>query len=221
MGPPSNVMNMMYLHGWASGPGSAKGRLLAAALATRGVPLTVPNLNCPAFEQLTYTGALSAISEAAALGTDRWNLVGSSMGGYLAARWAELHPERVNRLVLLCPGFDLLERLPIVFRDPNLYERWEREGCFSPGYGPDGPSSRISFDFVADARLYPARPRIKHPTLILHGVADNVIPLASSQLAACEHPECVQLVELEDGHDLVGVASSGISELTMRWLGVG
>jgi pimeloyl-ACP methyl ester carboxylesterase len=31
-------------------------------------------------------------------------LIGSSMGGYIAARYAELHPEQVAKLVLLCPG---------------------------------------------------------------------------------------------------------------------
>jgi pimeloyl-ACP methyl ester carboxylesterase len=210
---PSNVM---YLHGWASGPGSAKGKVLAAALAARGVELCIPDLNRPSFERLTYSGALAAVTEAAASRAGRWDIVGSSMGGYLAARWAELHPERVNRLVLLCPGFDLLERLPLVFREERLYERWEREGFFAPG----GNYSRISFDFVADARRHPARPQLRHPTLIVHGTEDGVIPVSSSRAAASSHPQCVELVELEDGHDLVA-SSERITLLARRWLGVG
>lgn len=40
----------------------------------------------------------------------RWRLFGSSMGGYLATRWAHLHPHKVDRLVLLAPGFELRTR---------------------------------------------------------------------------------------------------------------
>lgn len=36
-------------------------------------------------------------------------LIGSSMGGYLSCRWAQLHPERVESLFLLCPAFHFVE----------------------------------------------------------------------------------------------------------------
>lgn len=210
----------MYLHGWASSAQSAKGAVLARSFAASGVHLHLPSLNRPSFERLTYTGALDAVREAAdAEPSARWDVVGSSMGGFIAARWAELHPERVNRLVLLCPGFDLLERLPIVFRDDALLDKWERQGSFEPGYGPDGPRSRVSWDFVADARRHPGRPRLRHPTLILHGVADDVIPIGSSRraVAECESAELIQLVELDDGHDLVA-SSETIVRMTRDWL---
>ena len=32
------------------------------------------------------------------------------------ATWAELHPERVERMFLLCPGFDLPSRWPLLGR---------------------------------------------------------------------------------------------------------
>lgn len=212
----------MYLHGWASSAQSAKGAVLARSFAASGVYLHLPSLNRPSFERLTYSGALDAVSETAdAEPSARWDVVGSSMGGYLAARWAELHPDRVHRLVLLCPGFDLLDRLPIVFRDDALLKKWEREGSFRPGYGPDGPDSRISWDFVADARRHPSRPRLRHPTLILHGLADDVIPISSSRraVAECASAGLVELVELGDGHDLVA-SSETIGRLTKEWLGL-
>jgi hypothetical protein len=164
---------------------------------------------------------VSEAADASAEPSARWDVIGSSMGGYLAARWAELNPERVHRLVLLCPGFDLLERLPIVFRDNALLEKWERDGSFKPGYGPDGPYSRISWEFVTDARRHPGRPRLQHPTLIFHGLADDVVPISSSRRAVAEHESArlVELVELDDGHDLVA-SSETIVRLTREWLHV-
>ena len=50
-------------------------------------------------------------------------LIGSSMGGYLAARYAELFPEEVDRMILLCPGFNLHERWPHLFGNEEL-EKW-------------------------------------------------------------------------------------------------
>ena len=141
----------MYLHGFASSALSAKGLVLARSLAASGVQLRLPSLNRPSFERLTYSGALDVVRETAdAEPSARWDVVGSSMGGYIAARWAELQPERVRRLVLLCPGFDLLERLPIVLGDDALFEKWESEGSLALGYGPDGPRSRVSWDFVIE-----------------------------------------------------------------------
>jgi pimeloyl-ACP methyl ester carboxylesterase len=214
-------MRLLYLHGWASGPKSAKATLLANALAVAGVQLHVPNLNRPSFGRLTFSNALAEVDETVAVEPGRWMLIGSSMGGYLAARWAEMHPSRVDKLVLLCPGFDLIERLPVVFNDDQLLARWERDGTFAPGYGPDGPASRIGWDFVADARKHPARPRLSHPTLIIHGKHDDVIPLDSSRRVAaeCADSELVRLVEVDDGHDLVA-SSELIVALTMEWLGI-
>lgn len=213
---------VMYLHGWASGPSSAKGVFLAGALAASVGRVRLPNLNRPSFERLTYTAALGAIDETAASSPhEPWDLIGSSMGGYLAARWAELNPDRVRRLVLLCPALDLLDRLPVVFDEPDLMARWEREGSFCPGYGPDGPASRIRWDFAADARRHPARPQLRHSALIIHGRADAVIPIRSSEQLAAQGSghanRRVELVSLDDDHSLVASLDT-IGGLAREWL---
>ena len=51
-----------------------------------------------------------------ALGTERVNLVGNSMGGYFAMAFALAHPDRVERLVLVGAGAGLDQRIPLFIR---------------------------------------------------------------------------------------------------------
>lgn len=55
-----------------------------------------------AFTPDFYVAELTAFADA--LGLGKFDLVGTSMGGALAAYFAAKHPERVNRLVLLSPA---------------------------------------------------------------------------------------------------------------------
>lgn len=50
-----------------------------------------------------------------------------SLGGFLVARYAQLHPGRVERLVMLCPGFDRCSRWEKLFGAAALKE-WEEVG---------------------------------------------------------------------------------------------
>src|SRR5690348_17748458 len=55
------------------------------------------------FEHLTISGQLGVLERT--LQNEPVRLIGSSMGGYLAALYAARHPE-VDRLVLLAPALD-------------------------------------------------------------------------------------------------------------------
>jgi hypothetical protein len=52
-----------YLHGFASGPHSEKGRSLGSALIARGGRFEIPNLNRPSLDAITYTGMLDAFDQ--------------------------------------------------------------------------------------------------------------------------------------------------------------
>lgn len=106
-------------------------------------------------------------------------LLGSSLGGYVAARFAELHPEAVEKLVLFCPGFDLQSRWPRVVGEVGLRE-WEERG-FREFEGPAGVGSvRVPWSFIEDGRRHPAFPKYKVPTLIIHGLNDEVVPVETT-----------------------------------------
>lgn len=188
----------LHLHGFASNAQSVKGQRLAEAFSQRGVSLETPDLNRPSFATLTYSACLQYLEEMLA-GDAPVVLSGSSFGGYLAARWAELHPDRVERLLLLCPAFDLVGRWPRILGQPAMAQ-WERDGTLVfPDR--DGKPTPVHWGLVEDARRHPTHPEVPCPTVIIHGTQDEIVPIASSRdyAAARDH---VRLVEVDDVHTL-------------------
>jgi pimeloyl-ACP methyl ester carboxylesterase len=192
-----------YLHGFASGPLSRKGRELARRLAADGVELHLPDLNRPSFARLTIEGSLAAVDELTGGGSegDRspWRFIGSSFGGYLAALWAERHPERVDRLLLLCPGFDLARRWPDLLGRDGL-ARWRRDGVFPFEDGAGRPVP-VHWELYESMLRHPQHPEVPCPTRIVHGRRDEVVPIEISRRYAASRPH-VDLVELDDDHAL-------------------
>ena len=160
-----------------------------------------PDLNSPSFSRLTLSGALAVMDELDASGDGRpWGLVGSSFGGLAAARWAELNPTRVRRLLLLCPGFDLPSRWhKLIGERPMAY--WEKHGAL-PLHDPTGVLVPVHWGFIEDMRdNHPAFPEVPCPTRIVHGTRDETVPIDSSRAYVADRPE-ILLHELDDDHSL-------------------
>ena len=84
-------------------------------------------------------------------------------------------------------------------------------------YG-DKRERRLGFQFVEDAAQYVDEPEVSQPTLILHGVRDNIIPVGISTAYTAGHPN-VRLVVMESGHELTDVLEPMWSEIS-SFLGV-
>lgn len=191
----------LYLHGFGSDRHSDKGVELRRRLAAARIDLELLDLNVPSFETQTYSAILNHLDDvdrSTPSGT-RLRLGGSSMGGYLAARFTELHPRRVERLFLLCPGFDLTARWPLLLGH-DAFARWEQEGTL-PIEGA-GLSRPLHWRFVEDSREHPAYPEVGCPTLIFHGVQDEIVPIECSRRYAAGRDN-VRLIELDDDHRLL------------------
>src|SRR5690242_18860196 len=93
---------IVYLHGFASGPNSSKARHFRDRLQRAGFTVAVPDLAGGDFEHLTISGQLRVLEQGA--GSGPVDLIGSSMGGYLAALYAARH-SAVERVILLAPAF--------------------------------------------------------------------------------------------------------------------
>ena len=101
--------NIVYLHGFGSGPDSTKGRFFQRNFSMIGAEVHQPDLAEGDFQGLTITGQL-AVVDRAVREREPVLLAGSSLGGYLAALYAARHPERVPSLVLLAPAFGFARR---------------------------------------------------------------------------------------------------------------
>ena len=207
-------MKFVYLHGFASSPQSSKARYFRDRFAARGVALEVPALDAGDFEHLTVSRQLQVI--AAAAGAGRSVLIGSSLGGYLAALYASLHPAQVDRLVLMAPALRFPSRWREGLPAPVLAD-WRRTGFREVfHYGTGGPRN-LAWDLMADLERWPDDPDVRQPALILHGIHDPVVPLADSEAFAAARGN-VRLVRYDSGHELTDVTGL-LWEETERFLG--
>ena len=78
-------MDLVYLHGFASGPQGAKGTHCRDWAAARGIPFHAPDLNLPDFEHLTLTAQVEAVDDAA-------GRPGASRRWWWAPAWAAWWP---------------------------------------------------------------------------------------------------------------------------------
>jgi pimeloyl-ACP methyl ester carboxylesterase len=201
------AVRVAYLHGFASSPDSRKGTLLAERFAPRGVVVHRPDLRRPSFARLSHGAMLGALDEldrstapAAPAPAAPWVLVGSSLGGHLAALWAAQHPERVRALLLLCPAFDLPGRWPRLRGAPAM-ARWEREGTLLHD-DETGTPQPLHWGFFAEACQHDPWPQPPAPCVVVHGHADVVVPLSSSERFVAAAPERRRLVAVADDHEL-------------------
>ncbi len=185
------MSRIVYLHGFASSPLSKKARWFGERFAASGISMEVPDLAAGDFEHLTISGQLRVI-EATCKG-EPVVLMGSSMGGYLAALYAARHPE-VEKLVLMAPAFCFARR----WRQPFV-------GGFLPVYQyGEGRTINLSCGIIEDGERYEDYPDCDQPTLIFHGTKDTVVPAELSVEFAARHARAkVRL--LESDHELTDV----------------
>ncbi len=195
------AITYFYLHGFASGPRSAKGVDLQHRLAALDIELLIPDLNQSDFSNLTLTRQIQYV--ATLLPRTSVVLIGSSLGGLIAAWVAEDHPQ-VEQLILLAPAFQFLDHwLPRLGNE--AIARWEKEGSLSIHHYGEQKALPLNYTFVRDARLYPETHLARSlPTLIIHGIQDEVVPIEASRRYAATRP-WVTLLELEADHSLKGV----------------
>ena len=192
-------MRYLWLHGFASGPTSSKGRFVREKLQERGIALEIPDLNEPTFFDLTVSRMLARIDEIAA--ADPVVLFGSSLGGFTAALWAAARPGRARALVLLAPAFDLATRWAARMGSEEV-ALWRRSGRHSFDHYARGHKEDLSWSFLEDAARHPAFPLPRCPTLVIQGTRDGVVDPALAREFVRRMEGRATLLELEEGHEL-------------------
>ena len=135
------------------------------------------------------------------LENDNFDLImGSSYGALAIANAASQIVDRKMCLVLMAPAFGLAENFQKKIGDEGLDE-WEHSGFrpyFHHGYNEE---ILLSWDFMISAKKM-SWPEIgNHPTVIIHGISDEIVPIESSRKVA-KYSKCIELIEVNDGHRL-------------------
>lgn len=180
-------MEVLYLHGFASGPNSAKAHYFRKHFNELGVGITVLDLlpNEEDFTRMRTSRLLDDITTIIDfIAVPDLVVIGSSFGGLLATWVAYIAPTRVQKLILMAPA--LRWSFPIIGEifKTNV-DNWKKTGSMPIFHYRFNRELPLAFAFVEDLERNPPPNFYKTPpscpTLIFHGSHDDVVPLKWSQ----------------------------------------
>lgn len=220
----SATARFLFLHGFASDVRAPIGVAISEHLARRGAAVDGVDLRVPSLEHMRVSAMLEATQRAIGSESDRAVLIGSSLGGLVAARLAE-RDARVSGLVLLAPAFRAMERWRRRIGEP-AWDAWRERGWLRIHDESKDAPARIDFGFAEDLVVLDGAgdgwPDVRVPTLILHGRHDDLILIELSRQFSRGRPH-VRLVELDDGHDMAVAMPTVLAEIEgflAPWLGL-
>ena len=196
-------LRIVYLHGFASSPGSMKASFFRSRLRELGLDLHVPEL-APDFRRVTITSQLKVAEPLVQDGPTV--LLGSSLGGYLATILAERNPDTVAGLVLFAPAFGFARRWEQRL-GPDAMARWRREGTLPVFHYGKGREEKLSVKLLDDAAKHEPQPDPQCPTLAFAGSRDESVPLDAVESFARARSGR-ELVVLDAGHELTEALDS-------------
>ena len=194
------MTEFIYLHGFASGPSSKKALVFQDRFKKAGISLTIPDLQEGDFENLTLTRQINRVQKIIdEKQGESFALIGSSMGGYVAALTAETRKE-VEALYLMAPGFNFLRRWMKNMGWDEHSSTPDSIQVYHYHYKKEVP---LRTELFQDALYWYSLPlTINIPIRISHGIHDEAVSIQESRDFARSRPQC-QLVELDSDHGLI------------------
>ena len=159
------MTSVLYFHGFASSPGSAKITALRPLLAPHGIELNAPDLNVPSFEKLDFDAVVDH-AVAVARATPPRAMVGSSLGALVALATAQrgIHVP----LVLIAPALGVARRwqTKIPDGDPVMTFNYARNA--------DAPIHRAFFEQMTRLHVDDEPPPSR--VTVIMGRKDETVP---------------------------------------------
>jgi predicted esterase YcpF (UPF0227 family) len=196
------MTSVLYFHGFASSPGSAKIAALRPLLAPFGIELNAPDLNVPSFERLDFDAVVAHALDVAQKTPPR-AMVGSSLGALVALAAAQ-RGLRVP-LVLIAPALGVARRwqTKIADGDPILTFNYARNA--------EAPIHRAFFEQMTRLQVDEEPPPAR--VTVIMGRKDQTVPFhVVEETWRSWEPHLVagsRFLVLEEGdHSLVGDAET-------------
>ena len=142
-------LSVIYLHGFASSPGSNKATIISNRLRDDNRKVIIPDLNCGDFTTMTMSKILVLVDDEAKKLNAPFILVGSSMGGYAAALYAARQNELLKGLALMAPAFNFAEEFAAGMSD-EIMENWRKNGTHEFMHFAYNKLLPLSYNFFAD-----------------------------------------------------------------------
>jgi len=178
---------VLFAHGFEGSPTGSKPTYMVEAL---GWDVTAPKMSELGWSIASQTEVLIRLLDKG----DFDLVVGSSMGGLAAANASSMRPQAETRLLLLAPAFGLAENWEGMEEAGRSAWKTTGERRYT-GYELD---IVLPWEFMESAEKM-SWPRPAHPTAIMHGKYDEVVPISFSRRVA-EGCENVSLHETDDSH---------------------
>lgn len=192
----------IYLHGFASSPNSSKAKVFKSKFDSLNTPIEIPALDGGNFQNLTITRQLDIIFEV--MGKypgEQFAVIGSSMGGYLAALTANLRPQ-VKAIYLMAPGFNFLKRWKKKWETGDEMNSPSAKSLKVFHYGMNKYTDLDSLLFEDAEKWEKIHLDREIPTRLVHGIHDDTVPISESRTHA-DKIKSASLMELDSDHGLL------------------
>ena len=171
-----------------------------------------------------------------ALGLEKFNLVGISFGGYLAAKFASEHGHRIRKLVMIAPACMPDEKYPMVdilavpgeVLVPMLVSNFDvlkhrlpekpDMDFIGDRYREATTFARLMWEHPLDFKLSRYLHRLKMPTMLVWGEDDRIVPVQQAETWKKFMPAAEVRIFKGAGH-LVQLESAEAVEAIGKFLG--
>ncbi|MDP2640940.1 MAG: alpha/beta hydrolase [Candidatus Yanofskybacteria bacterium] len=232
--------NLLIIHGW--GGSSDSWAKVQEHLAGSGFRVIVPDIpgfgKTPAPEQVWGTDEYAAWIDALAgqLHLQSFVLLGHSFGGQMAIKYALLHPDKVEKLILVAPAAirtkpGLKERVlspiaKVLKLLLELFPEHQRERIRAFGYkvirrrdySKAKGIMRKVFQKVIREDLSPRFAYLRPETLLLWGKEDTLTPLREAHELDQRLPHATLKVFAQHGHNLHAEMPEELSKEIVKFL---
>ena len=197
--------HVLYLHGFASSVRTAKGVALGNRLRDRVRSYGIPDLEGGDFRGMTMDSILVRARSALEVLPDDGHpvlLLGSSLGGYVAAHLAASRPPRqVSALVLIAPAFGFTTTWQERLGEAGIAQ-WRDAGERLFFHHASEAERPLGYGFLESCLGLPEMPgETGVPSAIVHGRQDETVPCQRS-IAYAQERHGVELHVVEGDHRL-------------------